>query len=278
MKKTWFITGCDSGMGQAVSEVLLSKGDNVIVTALNLKNIQYLLNKYPENSIGYELNVTDNSQINYVVDEAFKKFKKIDVLFNNAGYGVMGAAEESLEEEYRPMFDVNFFGLASVTKKIISHMRLNRSGVVFNTSSLGGYAASPGFAFYAASKFAVEGFTDALAQEVKNFNIKVMLIEAGSFRTKFASSSLKLPSSPIRDYETTSVATTLSRMKCRDGNQPNDPKKLGEALYFLSRCEELPLRIPFGEDALNRVTSKANESLLDFKKWESLSLSVGFDK
>lgn len=278
MKKTWFITGCDSGMGQAVAEVLLSKGDNVIITALDLKNVQYLLNQYPENSIGYELNVTDKLKISYVVDEALKKFKKIDILFNNAGYGIMGAAEESLEEEYRPMFEVNFFGLAVVTKKIIAHMRLNRSGIVFNTSSLGGYAASPGFAFYAASKFAVEGFTDALAQEVKNFNIKVMLIEAGSFRTKFASSSLKLPSHPIEDYENTSVATTLARMKSRDGNQPNDPRKLGEALHYLSRCCELPLRMPFGEDALIRVVNKANESLSEFKKWESLSLSVGFDK
>lgn len=278
MKKTWFITGCDSGMGYAVAEVVLERGDQVVVTALNLDNVKEILAKFPDTTIGFQLNVTNPVQVNEVVNNAIKHFGKIDVLFNNAGYGIIGAAEESTEQEYRPMFEVNFFGLASVTKAIVPHMRKNKSGVIFNTSSLGGYAASPGFAFYAASKFAVEGFTDALAQELKAFGINVLLIEAGSFRTKFAGTSLKKQLNPILEYEDTVVGTTFARMRSRDGTQPNDPEKLGEVLFELSRKDEFPLRLPLGEDALKRVTEKAKSSLKEFETWKDVALSVGFDQ
>jgi len=278
MKKTWFITGCDSGMGHAVAEVVLERGDQVVVTALNIENVRAILNKFPDAAIGFQLNVTNTDQVRSVVADAIKHFGKIDVLFNNAGYGIIGAAEESTEKEYRPMFEVNFFGMAAVTKEIVPHMRKNRSGVIFSTSSLGGYAASPGFAFYAASKFAVEGFSDALAQEVKPFGINVMIIEAGSFRTNFAGASLKKPLNPVDDYKNTPVASTFERMRARDGAQPNDPRKLGLVLHELSRREELPLRMPLGEDALSRVVTKAKSTLAEFEKWKDVTLSVAFDK
>jgi len=275
--KTWFITGCDSGMGYAVAQVMLERGDKVVLTARDVTNVQPLLEKFPTSARGFTLDVTDRVHVETVTEEAIGAFGGIDVLLNNAGFGVLGAAEETSAEEYRPMFEVNFFGLAEVTKALLPHMRERRKGHIFNTSSLGGYAASAGFAFYAASKFAVEGFSDALAQEVAPFGIRVVILEPGSFRTHFAGSSLRKPARRIEAYTATPVEVTQSRMAMRDGTQPNDPQRLGHVLHRLARMDALPLRLPLGEDALDRVRSKLEAGRAEFGAWRQVALSVSFD-
>lgn len=275
--KVWFITGCDSGMGYAVAQVVLEYGDTVILTARDEANIKPLIDAFPGTAHGFQLDVTDTQRIGEVVEAALSRAGAIDVLLNNAGFGILGAAEETSASEYRPMFEVNFFGLAEVTKAILPHMRGRGCGHIFNTSSLGGYAASPGFAFYAASKFAVEGFSDALAQEVAPFGIKVTILEPGSFRTLFAGASLRKPAHQIPAYAGTAVSTTQERMAQRDGAQPNDPKKLGKVLVRLSRLDAVPLRLPLGEDALARVRSKIAAGTAEFDAWEAIALSVAFD-
>lgn len=276
--KTWLITGCDTGMGYSTAEVALEAGERVIVTARDLRNVAELCARFPETAHGYTLDVTNPVAIRDVVESGEAAAGGIDVLFNNAGYGVLGAAEETSSAEYRPMFEVNFFGLAEVTKAVLPGMRLRRRGVVFCNSSAGGYTASPGFAFYAASKFAVEGFAHALAQEVAGLGIKVVIVEPGATRTKFAGHAMQRTTLRIEDYEQTAVSTTVSRMTSRHGKQAGDPRKVGRALLRLSREDAPPLRIALGDDAFDRGVKTAEGQLAEFRRWEALSRSVAFDK
>jgi NAD(P)-dependent dehydrogenase (short-subunit alcohol dehydrogenase family) len=277
IKKTWFITGCDSGMGHAVAKEVLSRGDAVILTARDVAHVQPLVAAYPDRTFAYQLDVTDHERITDVVAQAEKASGGIDVLLNNAGYGVLGPAEETLPHDYRPMFEVNFFGLVEVTRAVLPYMRTRGAGHIFNTSSLGGYAASAGFAFYAASKFAVEGFSDALKQEVASLGIEVMVLEPGSFRTLFAGASLRLTTHNIAAYAGTSIDTTRRRIEERNGNQPNDPVRLAQVLFRLARSRRLPLRLPLGADAVIRVRSRIAETITELDHWEPLAHTVAFD-
>lgn len=276
-KKTWFITGCDSGMGYAVANEVLSRGDAVVLTALDVANVQPLVASYPDHTFVYQLDVTDLEGIAGVVSHAEKASGGINVLLNNAGYGVLGAAEETSPQEYRPLFDVNFFGLVEVTKAVLPYMRERGAGHVFNTSSLGGYAASAGFAFYAASKFAVEGYSDALKQEVASLGIEVMVLEPGSFRTLFAGASMRRTASQIDAYAGTPINITRQRMEERNGQQPNDPVRLAQVLFRLARFRHLPLRLPLGGDAVTRVRSRIAETIAELDHWEPLAHTVAFD-
>lgn len=276
-RKTWFITGCDSGMGYAVAETVLADGDTVVVTALDETNIAPLIEQYRDTAHGYTLDVTNTDRIRTVVADAESVTGGIDVLFNNAGYGLLAAAEETQPDEYRPLFEVNFFGMAEVTRALLPYMRKRRSGHILNTSSAGGYAASPGFAFYAASKFAVEGFSDALSQEVVAFGIKLTIVEPGSFRTNFAGSAMIRPKQPIDDYKNTAVSLTTTRMDARDGAQPNDPRKLARVLAKIVRDPEPPQRLPLGQDSIERLEKKVAAVAAEFEKWKPVSLSVAFD-
>jgi len=275
-RKTWFITGCDSGMGHAVAQYVLEQGDVVVITARDPANVQSLRQAHPQMAHVWQLDVTDHAQIAQVTQAALETTGGIDVLFNNAGYGVMGAMEETSAKEYRPMFEVNFFGLVEVTKHLLPHMRERGSGYIFNTSSLGGYAASAGFAFYAASKFAVEGFTDALAQEVGPFGVHAMILEPGSFRTQFSGASLRIPAQRIAVYDATPIRATQQRIHGRNGKQPNDPQKLAKVLFECSRMDKLPLRLQLGEDALQRVRTKVASVQAECDAWEATALSVAF--
>lgn len=275
--KTWFITGCDSGMGHVFAETILQHGDKVVITARSKANIADLLNQYPDTAFGFELDVTNIANIREVVQAAEKATGGVEVLVNNAGYGVLGAAEETSPEEYRAMFEVNFFGLAEVTRAFLPFMRSRRKGHIFNTSSSGGYAASPGFAFYAASKYAVEGFSDALAQELDAFGIRVTILEPGSTRTNFAGSSLRKPANSIPAYSDTAVTLTTTRMAARDGTQPGDPKRIAKVLIRLASEAAPPMRIPLGADSIQRLEEKAAAVAAEFRKWKPVSLSIAFD-
>jgi NAD(P)-dependent dehydrogenase (short-subunit alcohol dehydrogenase family) len=276
-KKTWFITGCDKGMGHAFAGVLLAQGERVVVTARDVANVRPLLEQHPGTAFGYTLDITHPAQIREVVDEAERATGGIDVVVNNAGYGLLGPAEATTPEEYRPMFEVNFFGMAEVTRAFLPHMRRRRRGHIINTSSSGGFAASPGFAFYAATKFAVEGFSESVALDVAALGIKVTILEPGSFRTDFAGGSLAKPAADIEDYSMTAVKSTIDRMTARHGTQPNDPRRLAKVLILLSRMDNPPLRIPLGLDAIERLRQKLDSVRAEFDKYEDLSLAVAFD-
>lgn len=273
---TWFITGCDSGMGYAFAEVALEHGETVVATARDTANLADLVTRFADRVIALEMNVTRPDQIAAAVAEAERRTGGIDVLVNNAGYGLMAAAEETTPDEYRPLFDVNFFGLAEVTRAVLPGMRSRGRGHIMNTSSSGGYSASPGFAFYAATKYAVEGFSDALAQEVAVFGIKVTILEPGSIRTRFAGASLQRPRHPIAAYQSGATKTTLDRMNARDGQQPNDPRKVGEVLLKIARMPAPPGRLPLGEDSLDRLRRKAAAVANEFETFADISLSVAF--
>jgi NAD(P)-dependent dehydrogenase (short-subunit alcohol dehydrogenase family) len=275
-KAVWLITGCDTGMGHAVAETVLEAGHTVFVTARDTANVADLAKRFPQTARVHRLDVTDAAQVREVA-EAAERAGGVDVLLNNAGYGILGAAEETAPDEYRPLFEVNFFGMAEVTRALLPGMRKRRRGHIFCTSSSGGYAASPGFAFYAASKFALEGFCDALAQEVAALGIRVTIVEPGSTRTQFAGASMKRPRQQIDDYKETAVTLTTSRMAARDGTQPGDPRKLAAALMKLSVDPKPPLRIPLGDDSIDRVLKKARDQVAEFERWDALSRSIAFD-
>ncbi|MDY0038296.1 MAG: oxidoreductase [Zoogloea oleivorans] len=276
-KKTWFITGCDKGMGYAFADVILAHGDQVVVTARDLNNVKPLLEGYPDTAYGFTLDVTKPQNIHEVVASAEKATGGVDVVVNNAGYGVLGPAEATSPEEYRPMFEVNFFGMAEVTRAFLPYMRARSRGHIMNTSSSGGFAASPGFGFYAASKFAVEGLSESIALDVAALGIKVTILEPGSFRTNFAGGSLVKPAADIGAYANTAVTSTVDRMKARHGTQPNDPRRLAKVLIKLSRMDRPPLRLPLGKDAIDRLRQKLDSVKAEFDAYEDLCLSVAFD-
>src|SRR4051812_7357273 len=183
--KTWFITGASSGFGTAFAEHALERGDNVVATARNPARLEALVARAPARVLALKLDVTNAATIQPAVDAALRRFGHIDYLFNNAGFGLVGAIEETSDAELRAVLDTNFFGAVAVTRAVLPAMRARRSGAIVNVSSMGGQMSFEGVGAYSASKFALEGMSEALALEVKPFGIKVLIVEPGSFRTGF---------------------------------------------------------------------------------------------
>ena len=274
-RKTWFITGCDSGMGKAIAETVLEHDDRVVVTVLDRNNVADLAQRFPNTAHVFQLNVTQPAQVREVVAGAEHAVGPIDVLVNNAGHGLLGAVEETAPEEYPEVFEINFFGLVEVTRAVLPGMRKRGRGHIINTSSSSGYSALPGSAFYGASKFAVEGFSESLAQEVAGFGLKVTILEPGSARTKFAGASMKRARLAMPEYQQGPVEAMRQRMAARDGTQPNDPKRVAKALIKVVQEPSPPLRLPLGEDAINHVEKKAAAAAAEFRQWRPLAVSVG---
>jgi len=201
----------------------------------------------------------------------------IDVLINNAGYGLLGSIEATTPEEYRPLFEVNFFGAAEMTRALLPYMRQRRSGYIINTTSIGGFAASPAFGFYAASKFALEGFSEALALETAALGIRVTILEPGSTRTDFAGGSMARAARQIADYDSTPVKLTLDRMAARHGAQPGDPKRIAKILLKFSRMASPPLRFATGDDGISRMYAKLTATKDEADQYQQLGLAVAFE-
>jgi len=264
-KKVWFITGSSTGFGRALATELLKNGHIVVLTARNQQSVTDLHQQFPNTSQVLKLDVTLNSDIDQVVKAAILKWGRIDVLVNNAGYGIVGAVEEVTESEMHRVFNTNVFGLINLTKAVLPHMRQARSGHIINLSSIAGLVSTPGFGIYNATKFAVEGMSEALAQEVKCFGIKVTIIEPGPFRTDFANRSLAvMPEMPA--YDEAMIATRNYIQKV-DGNQPGDPIKGAKLMIKLTELENPPLRLPLGRMALDRWNGKLNQFTNDLKNW-----------
>ena len=266
MQKIWLITGCSSGFGYYLAKKLITLGETVVATARNVGSLDSLKTKDSNKNLFLSLDITDQEQINSVVKQVQDAYGRIDVLVNNAGYGLIGAAEECSLEAVRQQFETNFFGLVSLTKQVLPRMRKQKSGHILNLSSIAGLVATPGAGFYNASKFAVEGFSEALAAEVKHLGVKVTLIEPGPFRTDFAGRSID-HSTEIDDYK---VSAGLMRKYIQEtnGNQLGDPEKAIDAMIEVVKQEEAPLRLLLGSAAINRLDTKI-ESLKNSRDYSA---------
>jgi len=258
MKKVWFITGCSTGFGRELTKELLQNGYRVVVTARQTKDVQDLVADYPETAISVQLDVTVKEQIKNAVQVAMERFGQIDVLVNNAGIGYFGAIEESEEAEVRRMFEINVFGLAQMTQEVLPHMRAQRSGHILNIASIGGLRSFPGVGFYNATKYAVDGLSEALAKEVAPLGIKVTVIAPSGFRTDWAGRSAKNTEVKIEDYASTAWKN-MGDIRGYSGNQPGDPVKAAKAMIQVVETAQPPMRLLLGAAALKGARLKLEE-------------------
>jgi len=273
-RKTWFITGASSGFGRAFAAHALAHGYNVVATARNVSTLQALVEQAPQRVLALKLDVTDAAGVNEAMQAAVVRFGRIDVLINNAGYAIVGALEETPEQELRAVMETNFFGAMAVTQAVLPILRRQRSGAIVNISSLGGQLSFAGFSAYSASKFALEGASEALAGEMAPFGIKVLIVEPGAFRTGLAGAAMR--HMPIMcDYQDV-VGPTRAFAHGMHESQEGDPRKAAEAIERALDTEPTPLRLQLGEDAINAVRSHAETLLRDLAAWEDVALATRF--
>jgi NAD(P)-dependent dehydrogenase (short-subunit alcohol dehydrogenase family) len=273
--RTWFITGASTGFGRLLAEEVLRLGGRVVATARKLDKVADLEEKYPGRAKAFALDVTDAAQIHSVVAQAVTGFAPVDVLVNNAGYGIAGAIEEVTEDEFMPVYDTNLFGLIRVTQELLPYMRQRRSGHILNLSSIGGLVASPGWGYYQSTKFAVEGLTEALAAEVAPLGIHVTAIEPGPFRTDFLGRSGVEAANRIADYDAT-AGNARRYMSDQDGRQPGDPLRAVRAMIAVVESPNPPLRLLLGAGALKRIREKLDAWQKEIAAWESTTVGADF--
>jgi NAD(P)-dependent dehydrogenase (short-subunit alcohol dehydrogenase family) len=270
--KVWLVTGASTGFGRELVDYLLAQGARVVATARKVEGLKELETRYPEHALVASMDVTDQQQVEAVVSAAVQRFGRVDVLVNNAGYGMVGAVEESAEGEFRPMFETNVFGLIRVTQAVLPQMREQGSGHIVNLSSIGGLVATPGFGLYNATKFAVEGLSEALAQEVKPLGITVTIVEPGPFRTKFLGRAGGEAKRRIPEYDPTAGKMRTYYTE-QDGKQPGDPLKAAEAIV---EAEHPPLHLLLGASTIPRVKAKIEALEKDLAAWEATTLGADY--
>ncbi|MDF3200667.1 SDR family NAD(P)-dependent oxidoreductase [Pseudomonas sp. 1912-s] len=274
MSRVWMITGSAGGLGAGIARAALDNGDQVVATDLDLARLDQTYNG--DRVMTASLDIRDEQQAQAVVAAALARFGHIDVLVNNAGYGQFGPFEEVEPEAVERQFATNVFGTFNVTRAVLPVMRRQRSGHLVMMSSNGGFKGVRGASMYSASKFAIEGFSEALAEEVAEFGIHVTLLEPGAFRTDFLDSrALKLGTRALHDYAEFR-ARTLAVFEARNLQQIGDPGRLGLAVVQLAALEAPPLRFIAGSDAVNVVEAKLDQVRVDLERWRSLSTSTDF--
>ncbi|WP_063064153.1 oxidoreductase [Nocardia violaceofusca] len=270
----WFITGTSSGFGRAIAEAVLAEGGSVVATARTPESLADLRDRDPERVLVAQLDVTDPASITAAVEEARVRFGRIDVLVNNAGYGLRGALEECDDEQLRTLMETNVWGLISVTKAVLPLMRAQRSGHIVQLSSVGGVRARLGGTPYALSKFAVEGLSEGLSYEVAPFGIKVTIVEPGPFRTDFAGRSIQW-AEPMPEYAPI-FAEERERFQAQNGAQPGDPARAAEAVLRAVAMDEPPLRLPLGPEAFAGIRATLTQRLADLDELEPWAADTGF--
>jgi len=266
--KTWFITGASSGFGHAFARYALSQGYNVVATARSVGKLDALKAEAPGRVLITELDVDRAGDAQRAVEAAIERFGAIDVLLNNAGYAIVGALEETPEAELRAIMETNFFGAAAVTKAALPHMRARRNGAIVNISSMGGQMSFPSVGAYSASKFALEGYSEALAQEVASFGIKVLIVEPGAFRTALVSRGDR--HMPVMEDYRPVIDGVRKMMKDMDGMQAGDPMKAAAAIDKALASDTMPLRLQLGEDAIDAIRDHAEKLLADLEAWQAV--------
>ena len=271
----WFITGCSTGLGRALAEAVLQYGHRAVVTARIPAQVKDIVARYPKTSIAAQLDVADYAQIKLAVSAAEKAFGGIDVLVNNAGYGYLAAVEEGEELKIRDMFETNFFGLAALIRRILPGMRERGHGHIINISSVGGLVGNPSAGYYNATKFAVEGLSEALAKEVEPLGIRVTVVEPGPFRTDWAGRSLKQVRTPIEAYAKTSGARR-AQISGYSGRQAGDPARAALAIISIVESPTPPMNLVLGKDGLKRVRDKLEKFSDSLRQWETVTLGADF--
>lgn len=273
--KTWFITGASRGFGAKIAALLLAQGDNVVATARNPDDVTRRLGRHPS-LLALALDVTDEAQARSAAAAAVTRFGRIDVLLNNAGYGLLGAVEEATGEEVERLYRTNVFGLLHVTRAVLPYMRAERSGRILNISSIGGYRGAAGFGVYSSTKFAVEGLSEALHAELAPLGIHVTVVEPGYFRTDFLdSTSLAVSPTRIEDYNASAGRVRAVAVDLNHG-QPGDPDRLAQVLVDFADASNPPVRLPLGSDTVAAIQAKHAADGAILADWRNVSVSTDF--
>jgi len=272
--KVWFITGTSSGFGRAFAEYALTRGHQVVATARNTETLMDLSAKAPDRVIALSLDVTRAGDAEKAIAAAVARFGRIDVLINNAGYGLVGALEETSDAELRALMDTNFFGAMAVTRAALPTFRAQGFGAIVNISSMGGQMSFAGFSAYSAAKFALEGASEALAQEMAPFNVKVLIVEPGQFRTDLAGAGMR--HMPQMEAYKDSVGPTRVFAHEMHHTQPGDPARAAAAIETALDAMVTPLRLALGSDAVDAIRGHAQTLLADMATWEQVSRGTSF--
>lgn len=272
---TWLITGCSSGLGRALAQVVLKNGLNAVVTARSAAAVEDIAAEYPETALALSLDVTKREQIDEAIRRAGERFGGVDVLVNNAGHGYRAAVEEADDRDLDELFATNFFGPVALIKAVLPEMRLRRRGCIVNISSIAAQDAMPGSGYYSATKSALEAVSKALRKEVGPLQIRVIVVEPGAFRTDFSGRSLQQSRTPIADYAST-AGLRRKENDSTDGTQPGDPTRGAQAILDVVVNPSTPRRLLLGSDAVRFVRSTLTAELEDINQWEQTSISTDF--
>jgi NAD(P)-dependent dehydrogenase (short-subunit alcohol dehydrogenase family) len=268
MNRVWLVTGANSGFGRAITEAAVAAGDIVVATARRVAALADLAAAHPGQVDVLPLDVTDGAAIDATVRDVIGRHGRVDVLVNNAGRSHVGAAEETTDAELRDLFEVHVFGPAALVRAVLPHLRARRAGAIVQVSSMGGQLSFAGFAAYSATKFALEGMSEALADEIRPLGIKVLIVEPGAFRTElFGNLSA---SAPIADYAGT-VGETRRMIEASAGAQPGDPAKAAAAILAALDAPDTPLRLPLGDDAVDAILSHLDSTRAEVTAWEKVA-------
>jgi NAD(P)-dependent dehydrogenase (short-subunit alcohol dehydrogenase family) len=276
MKKVWFITGSSRGLGRSLTEAVLAKGDQVAATARNPEQLKDLVEKYPDQIYAIKLDVTQHEQVYNAVADVVAHFGKIDVLVNNAGFGIIGAAEAFTDEQVRSQLETNLYAPIEVTRAVLPYMRKQRSGRILQISSVGGRSGNPGLTMYQAAKFGLGGFSEALAKEVAPLGILVTCVEPGGFRTDWAGASMTY-ARQVEGYEST-VDKRTEYFKSGDFIPMGDPDKAAKAMIDLTDHPEPPIHLILGSEAANILKLADAARQAEFEKWMPVSVSTDHDE
>ncbi len=274
-KKVWFVTGASKGLGLSLIKKLLEQNYRVAATTRNVQSLIAEIGEISETFLPLEVSLTDNENVKSAIEKTIQHFGQLDVVVNNAGYGQLGTLEELSDEEARANFDVNVFGTLNVIRNAMPHLRVQKSGHIFNISSIGGYSGNfPGWGIYCSTKFAVAGLTEALAEEVKDFGVKATVVYPGYFRTDFLSKeSVRTPENSIPEYEA-ARNSEQAHLDEINGNQPNDPDKGAEAIIAISEVENPPVHFLLGSGTDEFLNNKIKTITDDAEKWSELTFST----
>ncbi|MGW1023165.1 oxidoreductase [Streptomyces sp. NPDC002577] len=276
MHKVWLITGATSGFGRAIAEAAVAGGDVVVGAARRTEALDDLVAAHSDKVEALRLDVTDTDRIETAVREVLARHGRIDVLVNNAGRTHVGAFEETTDGELRDLFDLHVFGPAALVRAVLPHMRARRSGAIVQMSSMGGQLSFAGFSAYSGTKFALEGMSEALADEVREFGIKVLIVEPGAFRTSIFRAGTAGMSAELEDYAAT-VGATRRMVAEGNGTQPGDPAKAAALIVAALDADEPPLRLTLGDDSVSAVLGHLDQVRADIAAWEQRTRATAFD-
>ncbi|WP_432709998.1 SDR family NAD(P)-dependent oxidoreductase [Pedobacter sp.] len=276
-QKVWFITGASKGLGLTLAKQLLAQGQQVAATSRRVEDLSDAVGDN-DNFLPLSVDISNEDSVGNAIDQVIAHFGKLDVVVNNAGYGLTGALEELTDAESRANFEVNVFGSLNVIRKAMPHLRRQGSGHIINIASIGGFTgAFPGFGIYCATKFAVHGFSESLREEVKDFGVKVTVVSPGYFRTSFLSkTSLNVPANQMAEYQKVRAVQDAHEHDI-NGNQPNDPEKGAAAMIKLVSLENPPVHLFLGEDAYALAEAKIAAVQQEMEQFAAIGKSTGFD-